>query len=150
MDVSAHRSDRTPAPGPTTETTRAPVLRGVLGALLSFGALNAFGGGAYGLAGAPGVPTEWLEGTPFANYFIPSLLLVVVVGGSLALAAAAVFARWRTARVLAIAAGAILLGWLAVQVCIIGPVSWLQLVMAIVAPVILALAWWLPRRRAVG
>jgi len=70
-----------------------------LGGLLAFGALNALGGGYYGLTGAVGVPTEWLEGSPFAYYFVPSLILLVVVGGSFAVAAIAVFARLRAAPV---------------------------------------------------
>ena len=36
---------------------------------------NAVGGGIYGLSGAPGVPVEWLEHTPFPSYVIPSLIL---------------------------------------------------------------------------
>jgi hypothetical protein len=35
-----------------------PALRYLLGGLLGFGAVNAFGGGVYGLAGAEGVPLE--------------------------------------------------------------------------------------------
>jgi hypothetical protein len=50
--------------------------RYVLGTLLAFGAINAFAGW-YGLSGASGA-LEWL---------IPSLILLVVVGGALVLAA---------------------------------------------------------------
>jgi hypothetical protein len=105
-------------------------LRVILGVLLGFGAVNAFGGAYYGLAGAEGVPREWLEGSPFADYTIPSLVLGAVVGGSFLLAAIAVFGRWRNARLLATAAGAIVLGWIAVQGAIIGYVSWMQPVTA--------------------
>jgi hypothetical protein len=71
--------------------------RNLLGALLAFGAINAFAGW-YGLSGVPGVPLDWLAGSQFTNYFIPSVVLFVVVGGALAFAAIAVFARWRLAR----------------------------------------------------
>ena len=54
-------------------------------------ALNAFAGGYYGLSGADGVPREWLAGSPFSDYVVPSLVLFVVVGGALALAALMVF-----------------------------------------------------------
>src|SRR5690242_15281521 len=47
-------------------------VRYLLGALLAFGALNAFGGGYYGLSGADGIPTEWLQGSPFSDYLVPS------------------------------------------------------------------------------
>ena len=49
--------------------------------MLSFGAVNAFAEGYYGLAGAKGVPLEWLEGSPFRNYGVPSLLLLEVGPG---------------------------------------------------------------------
>ena len=101
-------------------------LRVLLGVLLGFAALNALGGAYYGLAGAPGVPTEWLQGSPFSDYTVPSIILGVVVGGSFLVASIAVFARWRNARLLATAAGVIVLGWLVVQLAIIGYVSWMQ------------------------
>jgi hypothetical protein len=115
-------------------------IRYALGALLVLGALNAFGGGYYGLAGAKDIPKEWLEGSPFSDYFIPSVILFVVVGGSFLLAAIAVFARWRIARLLAVGAGVVVLGWLAVQVAVIGYVSWMQPATAVAAVVVLALA----------
>lgn len=121
-------------------------VRLTLGALLAFGTLNAFGGAWYGLAGAKGVPTEWLDGSPFSNYFIPSLVLGVVVGGSFLLAAVAVFRRWRSVRLLAFGAGLIVLGWLAVQVAIIGYVSWMQPTTALAGVLILALASQLPAK----
>ena len=116
-------------------------LQYALGGLLAFGALNAFAGGFYGMSGAEGVPIEWLAGSPFTTYFVPSLILFFVVGGSLLTAAIAVFWRWRRARVMALGAAAIVLGWLAVQLSIIGYVSWMQPVTAIGAVVVLALAW---------
>ena len=119
-------------------------LRYILGALLSFATLNAFAGGSFGLAGAKGVPKEWLHGSPFADYFVPSMILVVVVGGTLLLATVAVFARWRHDRRLAIVAASVLFGWLAVEVAIIGYVSWMQPATAIGGALILALAWQLP------
>ena len=112
----------------------------VLGGLLALLALNAFAGGYYGLLGAKDVPPEWLEGSPFSNYFIPSLFLFVVIGGFLTLAAVAVFARWRNARALALGAGALVLAWLAIQVMMLGYVSWMQPATAIVALLILVLA----------
>ena len=102
------------------------MVRYVLGGILAFGAVNAFAGGYYGLAGAEGVPVEWLDGSPFDNYFIPSLILLVIVGGSLLLAAVAVLARLRIGRRAALAAGIIVLIWIAAQVAIIGHVSWMQ------------------------
>jgi len=45
-----------------------------LGVLLLFVAINAFGGGYYGMAGAKDVPTEWLKGSPFRNHKQKELL----------------------------------------------------------------------------
>lgn len=112
--------------------------------VLAFSAVNAFGGGVYGMAGAEGVPLEWLEGSPFADYLMPSLILFFVVGGAFALAAVAVLRRWPRARLAAAAAGVVALGWIAVQVAILGFVSWLQPATAVTAIAILALASRLP------
>ena len=124
-------------------------LRNVLGAILGFGALNAFAGGYYGLSGAKDVPKAWLAGSPFSGYFIPSLILFVIVGGSLLTATVAVFARWRSSRLFALGAGVVLLVWLAVQVSIIGYVSWMQPATAIGALLILGLASMLRRGTSV-
>ena len=114
--------------------------RYALTSLLAFGALNAFGGGYYGLSGAEGVPTEWLAGGPFEDYFVPSLFLFVVIGGWLLLATIAVAMSWRRARAVALAAGLLLLAWIAVQVAIIGYVSWMQPATVIGAAAVLSLA----------
>lgn len=120
--------------------------RTLLGALLAFGALNAFAGGYYGLSGAEGVPREWLAGSPFTDYFVPGLFLFVVVGGALALAAVMVFTRHRLATAAALAAATILLAWIVVQVAIIGYVSWMQPATFLAGLLMLVLIWLLPRR----
>lgn len=72
------------------------VLRIAIGVMAGFIALTAIGGGMALLLGAEGnrFPLTWLEGTPFKDYTIPALLLVVAVGGS-ALAAAVLILRSR-------------------------------------------------------
>jgi hypothetical protein len=123
----------------------AMAIRYSLGGLLAFGAVNAFGGGYYGLSGAKGVPTEWLKGSPFSDYFIPSLILLVVVGGSFMVAAMAVVTGLRIARLAALTAGIVVLGWLAAQLVIIGYVSWMQPTTAIAGLLVLVLGSLLPR-----
>lgn len=118
-------------------------IRFALGGLLAFVALNAFAGGYYGLFGARGVPPEWLAGSPFKDYLVPSLVLFFVVGGSLSVAAIAVLARLRGARFVAFAAGVVLLAWIVAQVSIIGYVSWMQPTIAIGGLLVLILAWQL-------
>lgn len=116
----------------------------VLGCLLAFLALNAFGGGYYGLAGAKGVPREWLARSPFDDYIVPSLILIFVVGGAFLGAAIAVFAALPAARRIVTLAGALALVWIAAQVAIIGPVSWLQPAIACVGVLLLVVARKLP------
>jgi hypothetical protein len=119
-------------------------VRTILGLVLTVLALNAFGGGWYGMAGAEGIPLEWLQGSPFQNYFLPSLILFVVVGGSFLFAAIAVFRRTRFARIAATCSVAIVFVWLTVQLVIIGYVSWMQPATAAAGLLALALARRLP------
>lgn len=119
-------------------------MRNFLGSILAILALNAFAGGFYGLDGAYGVPTEWLDGSPFRNYFVPSLILFIVVGGSSLMAAIAVFRRTRYARRISFLSGAVVLCWITVQLLIIGYVSWLQPAILLTGICIIILAWRLP------
>ena len=116
------------------------VIRSIIGVLLSIIALNAFGGGIYGMMGAEGIPVAWLEGSPFPSYFIPSLILFLVVGGITLAAAVAVFTHSHFAHRFVTTAVAVIFLWLAVQVSIIGYASWMQPAVAITAFIILVLA----------
>jgi hypothetical protein len=138
LQNSRSRADRADEASRAGEGHSAAI-RYFLGALLALIALNAFAGGYYGLKGADGVPTEWLQGSPFRDYFVPSLILLIAVGGSSAIASVAVFEGLRVARLAAFAAGLIVLCWLAVQVAIIGNVSWMQPTTAIAASLVLVL-----------
>ena len=115
-----------------------------LGILLAFLALNAIGGGYYGMAGAKAVPVALLKGSPFKDYFIPSLFLFVVVGGSALFASIAVFRRMAIAKKAAMISAIIVIIWLAVQVGIIGYISWMQPLTALVAVIIFILSLKLP------
>jgi hypothetical protein len=119
-------------------------IRYSLGTLLAFGAVNAFAGGYYGLSGAKGVPLEWLAGSPFTDYFIPSLILLFIVGSAFFVAAICVFTRSSRARASAFAAGIIVLVWICVQLAIIGYVSWMQPATFMGGIVVILLAWLLP------
>jgi hypothetical protein len=103
-------------------------------------ALNAFGGGYYGMAGAKDVPPEWLEGSPFVNYFIPSLILFVCIGGLSLYAFITLVWIKRFSRTISFSAGLVLILWILVQVSIIGFVSWLQPAMMIAGTIIILLA----------
>ena len=116
-----------------------------LGVLLAIVAINAFGGGIYGLSGAKAVPIAWLEGTPFQSYFIPSLILLTAVGGTSLSACITTFRSSPKAINLCYISGLVLLVWILVQVYMIGYVSWLQPAMFIAALLILLLTRLLPQ-----
>ena len=120
-----------------------------LGILLAFLALNAFGGAYYGMSGAIDVPLEWLEGGPFKNYFIPCLFLFIIIGGAALLASILVFKRHPKARLGSMATAIIVLLWLAIQVIIIGYISWMQPATTILALLILIMAVLRPKEKAV-
>jgi hypothetical protein len=124
----------------TSKQSTEKLLRYILGSVLILVAINAFGGGYYGMAGAKNVPVEWLKGSPFHNYFIPGLFLFIVIGGSALISAIAVFRRHHMANKAALICGIIILLWLAIQVAIIGYISWLQPTTAIAAIFILILS----------
>lgn len=137
---SGPEDPRADTPGAVPSGDRRSALRLFLGVLLGLVALNAVAGGYYALSGAENVPLEWLEGSPFPDYTVPGIVLLVVVGGSAALAAVAVFATLRFDHLAALTAGAILMVWIGVQVSVIGSVSWLQPAMVAVAITIISLS----------
>jgi hypothetical protein len=109
-------------------------------------AVNAVGGAIWGLGGAKDVPRRWLEATPFDSYVVPSLILLVAVGGGMGAAAVMLLARHRLAPEVSIAAGLILIGWIIVQVLVIVPkggFSWLQPAMFAAGALVAALGWQL-------
>jgi len=110
----------------------------VLGAVT---AINAAGGAWYGLSSAANMPAEWLEGSMFHSYRIPSLILGIAVGGSTTAAAVAAWRGSDAAAPAAIGAGGILVAWIAAQVAIIGRRSWLQPAMAGVGGSLIGLGW---------
>lgn len=122
------------------------LIRNSLGLIILFLAINAFGGGYYGLAGAKDIPMEWLKGSPFHDYFIPSLILIFFVGGSSLIASIAVFKRFQLAHIAAFICGAIVLIWISVQISIIGFVSWMQPAIAVAGVLIIFLTCLLPKQ----
>jgi len=113
-------------------------------------AVNAVGGAIWGLDGARNVPREWLDGTPFDSYVVPSLILLIAIGGGMGTAAVTLLAQHRPAPELSIGAGLILIGWITVQMLMIAPnggVSWLQPTMLAAGLLVAALGWRLRRVR---
>jgi hypothetical protein len=113
----------------------------------AFAAVSSIGGG---LALAIGIeadrfPTDWLAGTLFDSYLVPSLLLVVAVGGSAAIAAFAVLLRSRYAGRWSIAAGLVMVGWIVGEIVILTGdhelVSVAELAYLVVGLMMIGLGW---------
>ncbi|HAH59232.1 MAG: hypothetical protein KUL83_00625 [Lentimicrobium sp.] len=115
-------------------------IRVAWGILLVILALNAFGGGYYALAGAEGVPVEWLHGSPFHSYFIPGLFLMTIIGGGSLITAILVFAGHKKAFLWNLVLCLVIFAWLIVQVSIIGLVSFMQPATALAVMLILLLS----------
>lgn len=123
---------REPRARASDDTTAHDILirsaRRALIVLLYFGALSALGGGVLGVvANGGGVPLEHLQGTPFASYLVPGLILGVVIGGSQTLAAVATQLRRPYGGIATSVAGFGMIIWIFVELAIIG-YSWLQTV----------------------
>jgi hypothetical protein len=76
-----------------------------------------------------GVKESWLQGSPFPNYRIPGVVLLVAVGGGLLSAAVATWRRPPWAPFAARGAAAILLGWGIVETAVVGYHGWPQIVL---------------------
>jgi len=105
-------------------------------------AVNALGGMTYALGGAPEVPTEWLQGTPFESYLLPGLYLGVAVGGTCLGAAWITLRRPDRARAAAFGAAAVTVSWILAQVAMIGYRSPLQPLVATTGLALAYLAAW--------
>lgn len=85
--------------------------------------LSALGGGAAVATGAFGfdewLPRSWLDGTPFLDYTLPGLVLLVVIGGGMVLAAASIFVAHEWAVLLSMAMGLVMVGFEAVEILVI-------------------------------
>src|SRR4051794_2425460 len=113
---------RRPQLGSTLSGPRRRALVAIEGVV----AVNALGGMAYALGGAPAVPDGWLDDTPFGSYLVPGLYLGVVVGGSCLAAASITVRDPHHARVAALGSSAVMVSWIAAQMALIGYRSPLQ------------------------
>ncbi|MCC6238532.1 MAG: hypothetical protein IT299_13300 [Dehalococcoidia bacterium] len=67
-----------------------------------------------------GFEVAWLRGSPFRDYRVPGLFLMLVISGANLKSAFAQWRRWRVAPLASMATGALLVTWVAIQTAIIG------------------------------
>lgn len=121
--------------------------------LLAFQAVSAIGGGV-GLIQDPvdniGLPLDLLEGTPFQDYLLPGLILLIVVGLEPLISLFGLWSGHTWGWWVALVAGLDLIGWIAVEILLLGylPGSGiaLQVVYAVVGVAILVAALVKPTR----
>jgi hypothetical protein len=135
-------------------TGRARTAVTAIAGLIGVGAL--FGG--YGLlsdAEGLGVKESWLDGTPFPDYRVPGVVLLLVIAGGMLLTAASALLRARFAGLAALAMGLTLLVWGAVETITVGYRGAAQLVLLalfVVAPAapLIKIGWDSSRASLVG
>lgn len=114
--------------------SRSPRLLALAGVEIFVGLGALYGGGSLVMdptGTAIGMPLTLLAGSPFADFLVPGLTLLLVNGVGSLVAAALALARVRWAGALGVALGAFLVAWILLQMLWIGAISWFQ-------PVILA------------
>jgi len=87
------------------------------------------------------MPLAVLAGTPFPDFRFPGLVLALAVGGSTLAAAVLLALGSRRAAEVAMVAGAVTLGWIGIQLALIGYVSPLQPLVAVLGLALVGLAW---------
>jgi hypothetical protein len=115
------------------------LVRIVIGGLEALIALSAIGGGIALLAGTSqdGVlieagggtqfPLEWLRNTPFGDYTLPALILLIGVGGSSLSACVLVWTSHRVGVLASAAAGLIMAGYIVGEVVMLRQgISWME------------------------
>ena len=110
-----------------------------LGALQAFIGLTAIIGGFRLVSnpnGALDFPIEWLSNSPFTNYFIPGLVLLIAIGFGNALAGIVTFLRKRHAGSIAAVLGTFLILYMIIEVWFVGLRNFFQplyLVLGVIA-----------------
>ena len=101
--------------------------RVTLAILSAFAALSALVGGYAVATGWIVFPAEWLQGSWIvSDYFVPGLILAIVVGGASLAALIATLASRAWSAGFGFAAGLVNMGWIVAEVLITGQLAWLQ------------------------
>ena len=89
-----------------------------------------------------GISTGYLRpSAPFKDYFIPGLILFVVIGVLSSLIAVLVIIRQRQYPLLLIMQGVILIGWIAIQLAMVIAFHMLHFVIALIGLILILFGW---------
>jgi len=121
-------------------TSTAHGHRVVAGIELLVAASAVYGGVGLIAGNAIGMPDDWLAGTPFGSWVLPSVLLLLVVAAPMTVAAVLELRRSRWAAVASVTAGAAQIGWIAAQLLIMQRYNVLQPVMVAVGLTVVLIA----------
>lgn len=113
-----------------------------LGVLQAFIGLTAIAGGFRLVSnpnGMPDFPIEWLSSSPFTNYLIPGLVLLIVLGFSNVFAATITFLRKKYSGGIAVVLGLFLIFYMTIEVWFVGLRNSLQPLYFILGVVVLIL-----------
>lgn len=109
------------------------ILYTVAGMLLLFNGIGAIYGGLslirYRDGSGLDMGTEWLQHSPFDNYLIPGIILLVVNGFFSMVCFGMLLLRYRHSGRYIISQGVLLTGWIMVQILLIQTINTLHIVM---------------------
>ncbi len=136
----------------TSRIARATALWALI-VLNVFNTLSSFAGGIGFLAtGDLGMPHSLLDGSPFTSFTIPAIILLVIVGGTQAVASVLLIARRESGLLWSAIAGFGMVIWIFVETVILRGGSFLQALyfatgtlQLVCVVALLGIASWLPR-----
>lgn len=96
-----------------------------------------------------GLTASLLDGTPFKDYFIPGIVLTVLVGFTNLLALYYLFRNHRKRFMFSIAGGFMISGWIIVQMILINAVHWLHFIYLAAGMLVILISFQLKGKWAV-
>jgi hypothetical protein len=121
------------------------ILKSVTAFLLFFNGAGAIYGGGSLILHPDGsgiqLSLHWLEHTPFSNYLIPGIILLLVNGVFSVMALTALLRKQRNYMWLVMGQGIVLLGWLTAQILLIQTLHFMHIVMIVVGMMLMIFGW---------